>query len=485
RPPRCRAARPARPPSRSRGRVIRAACATVWYGTPRPARARTGSRAPPPDPGPAETARTPRPARSLAGLQIIRRGYRYRTWLGVRLQRRLDEAVGDRACARDTELLEQEREVFLEVGRDRAADVGGQIPHAPLERPDRLLAALVVELLLGVPLLPLVLALRLHPLLELAPQVGRQLRVVEHDVLEIGRQVDLDRLALGEAAERLGRQRRSPVLHRAAQAVLAAGVGGQGLEGVEVQLHLGDRAVGEHDTAVARAGLYGDLADARVGPPLQARERADIAVHEGLELMHVGVLAAHLADLRAHGHGHALGLPVPDEFGQVGGPLVVDALLGVERRLGEIDQRGRVDVDVVEAGVQLLFDQGPYRLQLGLGVNGVLLGVHLDVVALDEQRPREALAQRRGGHHGDVLGGARQLVHGGAVARRRALEPSQRRCGCVRHRLRSLLATNLDRAYLDDQPVVGGRDARRQTRRELRMRRRVGEVREEGPARTD
>src|SRR6266550_6664045 len=51
--------------------------------------------------------------------------------------------------------------------------------------------------------------------------------------------------------------------------------------------------------------------------------------------------------------------------------------------------------------------------------------------------------------------------------------------------LRSLLATNLDRAYLDDQPVVGGRDACRQTRRELRMRRRVGEVREEGPARTD
>src|SRR5205807_7247769 len=205
RPPRCRAARPARPPSRSRGRVIRAACATVWYGTPRPARARTGSRAPPPDPGPAETARTPRPARSLAGLQIIRRGYRYRTWLGVRLQRRLDEAVGDRACARDPELLEQEREVLLEVGRDRAAAVGGQIPHAPLERPARLLAALVVELLLGVPLLPLVLALRFHPLLELAPQVGRQLRVVEHDVLEIGREVDLDRLALGEAAERPAR----------------------------------------------------------------------------------------------------------------------------------------------------------------------------------------------------------------------------------------------------------------------------------------
>src|SRR6059036_1050699 len=303
---RCRAARPARPPSRPRGRATRAACATAWCGTPRPARARTGSRAPPADPGPAETARTPRPARSLAGLQIIRRGYRYRTWLGVRLQRRLDEAVGDRACARDTELLEQEREVLLEVGRDRAADVGGQIPHAPLERPDRLLAALVIELLLGVPLLPLVLALRLHPLLELAPQVGRQLRVVEHDVLEVGREVDLDRLALGEVAERVGRQRRGPVLYRAAQAVLAARVRGQRLEGVEVELDLGDRAVGKDHPAVARPRLHGDLADPSVGP--QMRERAHVAVHEGLELMYIRVLTADFADLGADGHGHILGL---------------------------------------------------------------------------------------------------------------------------------------------------------------------------------
>src|SRR2546429_6350536 len=85
-----------------------------------------------------------------------------------------------RSCARDTELLEQEREVFLEVGRDRAADVGGHIPNAPLEPPDRLLAALVVELLLGVPLLPLVLALRLHPLLEFATPGGRPLPRVGH-----------------------------------------------------------------------------------------------------------------------------------------------------------------------------------------------------------------------------------------------------------------------------------------------------------------
>src|SRR5207247_709963 len=132
----------------------------------------------------------------------------------------------DRACALDTELLEQEREGLLEVARDRGADVGGQIPHAPLERLDRFLAALVVELLLRVPLLPLVLALRFHPLLELAPQLGRQLRVVEHDVLEIGREVDFNGLALGEVAERVGRQRRGAVLHRTAQAVLAARVSG-------------------------------------------------------------------------------------------------------------------------------------------------------------------------------------------------------------------------------------------------------------------
>src|SRR5205823_1137609 len=101
-----------------------------------------------------------------------------------------------------------------------------------------------------------------------------------------------------------------------------------------------------------------------------------------------------------------LRLPVPDELGQVGGPLVVDALLRVEGGLGEVDQRGGVDVDVVEAGVQLFFDQRPDRLQLALGVHGVLLGVHLHVIALDEQRSCEALAQRRGGHHGDVLSGA-------------------------------------------------------------------------------
>ena len=121
--------------------------------------------------------------------------------------------------------------------------------------------------------------------------------------------------------------------------------------------------------------------------------------------MYVGVLAAHLADLRAHGHRHAVGLAIPDEFRELGGTLVIDALLRVERLLGEVHQRGGVDIDVVEAGLQLLFHEQPHGLQLGIGVGGVLLGIHLNVVALDEQRPGEALAQCGSRHHGNILGG--------------------------------------------------------------------------------
>src|SRR5436309_1326743 len=185
-PLRPRRSRAARPPSRPRDRATRAACATAWCGRPRPARARTGTRARPPDPGQAGTARTPRPVRSFSRLQVIGRGHGDRAGLRVGLERRLDVAVGDRARPGDAELLEEKGEGLLEVGRDRGADVRRQVPQAPLERADRLLAALVVELLFGIPLLPLVLALGLHPLLQLAPQLGRQPRVVEHDVPKIG-----------------------------------------------------------------------------------------------------------------------------------------------------------------------------------------------------------------------------------------------------------------------------------------------------------
>src|SRR6266436_4744379 len=151
------------------------------------------------------------------------------------------------------------------------------------------------------------------------------------------------------------------------------------------------------------SGLHGDLRNTGRGP--QLLQRPVVAVHERLQLVHVAVLAADFADLRTDGHGDVVRLAVPDELRELGGALVVRPLLLVEIGLGEIDERGRIDVDVVEAGVQLFLDQCAQRLELGRGIGRVLLGVDLDVVALDEQRPCESLAQRRGRHHRDVLGG--------------------------------------------------------------------------------
>ena len=71
----------------------------------------------------------------------------------------------------------------------------------------------------------------------------------------------------------------------------------------------------------------------------------------------------------------------------------------------EVDEGGGVDVDVVEAGVDRLADEVAHGVHLGLRVGGVLLGVDLEVVALDEERTAPALLDGRGGEDGDVLGG--------------------------------------------------------------------------------
>ena len=141
---------------------------------------------------------------------------------------------------------------------------------------------------------------------------------------------------------------------------------------------------------MARAGLHGDLRNTGRGPELG--QRPVVAVHERFQLVHVAVLAAHFADFGADGNGDVVRLAVADEFRELRRALVVRTLLLIEIGLGEIDERGRVDVDVVEAGVQLLLDQRAQRRQLGIGIGRVLLRVDLDVVALDEQRPRESLA---------------------------------------------------------------------------------------------
>src|SRR3989441_5271800 len=218
-------AHPAVPPCRPPGHAAPAACPPDHHASRRPPRTRTGSRSPPPRPSRAGTRRTPpRPrcprcprhprGRSFARLQVVRRRDRHRPRCGMRLQRWPHVAVHDGARVSHAQLLEQERERPLEVGADRAAHVFGKIPQPPLERSDRLLAALVDELLLGIALLPLVLALGLHPLVELGPQTGGEPRVVKYEGLKVRREMNLDRFAGPEVPECFPREGGGPLLGR-------------------------------------------------------------------------------------------------------------------------------------------------------------------------------------------------------------------------------------------------------------------------------
>src|SRR2546427_12922611 len=135
------------------------------------------------------------------------------------IERWFDVAVGRRARALHAELLEQERERFLEFGADFRPNSLWEIPEPLLEGTDCFLAALVDELLFGVTLLPLLFGFPLHPLVQLPTQIIGQGGMIHDDRLEIRRQVDLDRLALRELGEGFRRQRRSAVLTGAAQTV--------------------------------------------------------------------------------------------------------------------------------------------------------------------------------------------------------------------------------------------------------------------------
>src|SRR6266576_2837390 len=173
---------------------------------------RTGSRRPRRARSRTERPRNHHHARSFAGLRVIGSGHERRPWRRMGIELGFDILVGHRPRALHAQLLEQERERLFEIGTDPGADVVGQIPEAPFEGSNRLLAALVEELLLTVALLPLFLGLGLHPLVHLTPQVFRQRRVIHDDRLEVGGQVDLDGFALREPRERLLRQYRCAVL---------------------------------------------------------------------------------------------------------------------------------------------------------------------------------------------------------------------------------------------------------------------------------
>ena len=227
--------------------------------------------------------------------------------------------------------------------------------------------------------------------------------MVEDDVLEVGGEVDLGGLDPGEVPEGVGRERAGPVLHRAGEPVLLARHPAERRERLEVELHVGDRSIGEHHPAVRGAGLDRDLADP--GVPSQRREAPVVAPHEGVQLLHGAVLHPDFTDLRPHRDGDSLRLESPDERGDLGRPVEIGPLLLVQGRLRQIHQGGGVHVDVVEARSDFLGDELLHLAHFTLGIGLVLLVVHLAVVALNEQREGVPLPQGRRDQHRDVLRG--------------------------------------------------------------------------------
>src|SRR5258706_4704393 len=186
---------PRRPSPRRRRADCAAACPACGACRPRyPAR-----MGPPPPRRPrcrAGTVRTESlPARSFARLGVVRRGDEGSARGRMRVERRFHVLVRRLARPLHPQLLEQERERLFQIGPDHRPHALGQIPEPLLEGTDRLLAALIEELLFGVALLPFFLRLGLDPRAHLAPQLCRQRGVLHDDRLEDRRHVDLDRLA--------------------------------------------------------------------------------------------------------------------------------------------------------------------------------------------------------------------------------------------------------------------------------------------------
>ena len=131
-------------------------------------------------------------------------------------------------------------------------------------------------------------------------------------------------------------------------------------------------------------------------PGREPVELAAVAVEVGAQLRDRGVLGPDLADLAADADRDAVRLERPDERGQFGRAPVVLALLLVDVRLREVDERRGVDVDVAVAGVDREAAGAPDLLGHGLRVGRVFLGVELVVVALDEDRTAPARGDRAG-----------------------------------------------------------------------------------------
>ena len=224
--------------------------------------------------------------------------------------------------------------------------------------------------------------------------------MVEDHVLELGREVDLRAVVRGKVPEELRREGRRSVLDSAREAVLLTRHLRDGAERLEVDLDALNGAVRADDASVGAARLDGDLGD-----PFSAAELPEVAVHVRAELLRSRVRLAHFPDLASDRDGHVLRLPLADESGEPRRQRRVDRLLLFERRLREVHESRRVDVDLEEARGDRLIDQGLDGRGLLVRIVVHLLRVRLEVVPLQEDGTLPLLADRSGENDGCVLAG--------------------------------------------------------------------------------
>ena len=139
----------------------------------------------------------------------------------------------------------------------------------------------------------------------------------------------------------------TPYPHLVGETVAVAGDFRQSRQGVEVDLHVGDAAISEHNSPVRSAGLHADLGQAfRAGRSLQ--KSFVEAVHIRLQLLDRRILRSDLTNLATDRNRDPFGLQLPDSERELDSLLVIRALLLLERRLRKIDKRRCIYIDVVE-----------------------------------------------------------------------------------------------------------------------------------------
>src|SRR5204863_2523727 len=131
------------------------------------------------------------------------------------------------------------------------------------------------------------------------------------------------------------------------EAVLFARDLGQLRQRVEIDFHVGNTAVGEDYATVSRPRLDADLRQA-LGARRALRQSFAEAIHVGDELFDGRVLGSDLADLATDRDRHPRWLQVTHRQRQLDRLLVIVPLLFLQGRFGKINQRRRIDIDVVE-----------------------------------------------------------------------------------------------------------------------------------------